>query len=64
MSDNKKKKKQDRLTISLTEPYEVAFVQQKFGVTKALVRQAVKAVGNRRRAVYDYLRAHLRGEKV
>jgi hypothetical protein len=47
MADDKKQVgKPDRDRISLSEPYEVEYWTKKFGVTKAQLEAAVKAVGS------------------
>jgi Protein of unknown function (DUF3606). len=56
MSDDlSKKKPQDASRISLTEAWEVKYWREKFGVTEAQLRAAVKAVGNSAAAVRKYL---------
>jgi hypothetical protein len=52
MSDDPSKRgPQDRIRISLSEDYEVRFWTQKFGVTAADLRDAVKKVGRSAKAV-------------
>jgi Zn-dependent peptidase ImmA (M78 family) len=52
---NKKGRKADRARISGKQTYEVAYVARKFGVSAAVVRAAIKKVGNMRAKVYAEL---------
>jgi predicted double-glycine peptidase len=45
------KGEQDRSRINLSEDYEVRYWTQKFGVTAADLRDAIKKVGNSAKAV-------------
>jgi len=49
--DRKVKGEQDRSRINLSENYEVRYWTQKFGVTAAELRDAIKKVGNSAEAV-------------
>ena len=52
MSDDRTKKgPQDRTRINLSEDYELRYWSEKFGVTVADLREAVKKVGNLAAAV-------------
>ena len=56
MADDKKQVgKPDRDRISLSEPYEVEYWTKKFGVTKAQLAAAVKAVGSSAEKVKEKL---------
>ena len=57
MSDDKSKPGgQDRTRIDVNEPYELRDWAQKFGVSTAKVRAAVKAVGTSAMAVEEQAR--------
>ncbi len=62
MADDKKKKgKQDRTRISMSEPYEVQYWKKKFGVTGQGLAGAIRAVGsNNAEKVGAYLKARRR----
>ena len=58
MSDNKSQVgKADRDRVSLSEDYEVTDLAQKFGITAAQAREAIKSYGPMRKDI----EAHLRG---
>ncbi len=64
MSDDKTKRgKQDRAKVHPNEIYEVRTVAEKFGVTQAFVRTAVRAVGNNRKLVYRYIEHALKDKR-
>lgn len=52
---SKKGRKADRTRISGKQAHEVAYVARKFGVSAAIVRAAIKKVGNMRTKVYAEL---------
>lgn len=52
---SKKGRKRDRARISGRQTHEVAYVARKFGVSAAVVRAAIKKVGNMREKVYAEL---------
>jgi IS5 family transposase len=52
---SKKGRRADRTRISGKQAYEVAYVARKFGVSAAVVRAAIKNVGNMRAKVYAEL---------
>jgi hypothetical protein len=57
MADNKSNKGQsDRAKVSGDEDYELSFLEEKLGVTRQQVKDAIKAVGNNRSDVEEYLR--------
>jgi len=57
MSDNKNNiGNPDRQRISLSEDYEVQSWSEKFGISPAELKRAVKAVGNSARKVEQYLK--------
>jgi hypothetical protein len=56
MSDDKTKRApQDANRVSLNEDYEVRYWTERFGVSKEILAQAVKAVGNGVQAVEAHL---------
>ncbi|MCO6148936.1 DUF3606 domain-containing protein [Flavobacterium sp. NRK1] len=57
MSDNKNKKGEpDRSMINTSEPYEMQYWREKFGVSSQQLTGAVRAVGNKAEAVSKYLK--------
>lgn len=57
MSDNKESLGfQDDSKINMNEPYEVNYACQMWGVTKPELEDAIKAVGNGRQKVEEWLR--------
>ncbi len=62
MSDDKSKTgKADRDRVSLSEDYEVNDLAQKFGITAAQAREAIKSAGPMRRDIEAHLRRVLVG---
>lgn len=56
MSDNKSKEDgRDRSRVDPHESYELAYIEEKLGVSRQEVRDAVAAVGNSREKVEAYL---------
>ena len=56
MSDNKSKQEgRDKSKISGEEDYEVSYMAEKMKVSKERVLDALKAVGNNREKVMEYL---------
>lgn len=47
---------QDRQRVAANENWEVSYMREKFGVTTLQVEEAVKAVGNSREKVEEYLK--------
>ena len=61
MSDDKSKRGgQDRTRVAGGQDWEMSYMTQKFNVSKEQVEQAVKAVGNSRERVEEYLRKNKR----
>jgi hypothetical protein len=57
MSDNKSKQDgRDRSQVDPNEGYELAYLEEKLGVSREDVRKAVEAVGNSREKVEQYLK--------
>lgn len=57
MSDNKKiRDGRDRAKVSLSEQYEIDYLKKKFDVSGQQVAGAVRAVGNNRKKVEEYLK--------
>jgi Protein of unknown function (DUF3606) len=57
MADNRRKRgSADRALIALSEPYEVRYWSNKFKVTPAKLRYAVKKVGRSSKKVGDYIK--------
>jgi hypothetical protein len=57
MSDNKSKQDgRDRSQVDPNEGYELAYLEEKLGVSRDAVRKAVEAVGNNREKVEEYLK--------
>jgi len=57
MADSKRKRgKADRAKVSSKQEYEVRFVADKFGISRASVRAIIKRVGNSRRKIYAEIR--------
>lgn len=57
MSDNKNlRDNRDRSRVSGIEDYELSYLQEKLGVSREQVMDAIKAVGNDRQKVEDYLK--------
>jgi hypothetical protein len=62
MADNKDLRDQrDRNRVAGDESYELAYLEEKMGVSRQQVKAAIKAVGNDRQKVEEYLRG--RGNK-
>lgn len=62
MPDNRNLRgRQDRERVALQEDYEVDYLRKKFGVTTTKVLEAIRAVGNDRYKVEDYLREKMGG---
>lgn len=56
MADNKNiQDGRDRSKIDGNEDYELSYLQEKLGVSREKVRQAIEAVGNSRDKVEEYL---------
>ncbi len=56
MSDNTNKRgKQDRLRVASDENWEIRYMMGKFNVSQQKVEEAIKAVGNSREKVEEYL---------
>lgn len=56
MSDNKKNTDgHDRSKVAGEEDYELSYLEEKLGVSRQKVKEAVKAVGNKRKDVEAYL---------
>lgn len=56
MSDDKSKKDaRDRNRVAGNEDYEVNYLAEKLGVSKERVKEAIKAVGNDRQKIEQYL---------
>lgn len=61
MSDNKNSRdNRDRNRVAGNEDYELSYIQEKLGVSRQQVLDAIKAVGNDRQKIEDYLRNHSR----
>jgi len=57
MSDNKHPRDNaDRNPSAGHQPYEFGYLQEKFGVTRVQVERAIRAVGNDRPKLEEYLR--------
>jgi len=57
MSDNSKLRDgRDRSKVSGSESYELSYLQEKLGVSRAQVEEAIKEVGNSREKVEAYLK--------
>jgi hypothetical protein len=57
MSDNKSKQDgRDRSQVNPHESYELSYLEEKLGVSRDEVREAVEAVGNSREKVEEYLK--------
>jgi hypothetical protein len=55
--DNKNKVDgRDRGKVAGGEPYELAYLEKKLGVSRSQVENAIKAVGNSREAIEAYLK--------
>jgi hypothetical protein len=56
MSDDKNKQDgRDRSQVAGNEDYEINYMAEKLGVTAERVREAIKAVGNDRQKIEEYL---------
>lgn len=56
-SDDKTKQDgRDDSRVSESDSYELAYLEEKFGVTREQVKEAIEQVGNDREAVEEYLR--------
>ena len=61
MADNRRKRGgSDRALIAVSEPYEVRYWCQKFKVTPAKLKAAVKVVGRSSKKVEAYIKLHKR----
>ncbi|WP_432709861.1 DUF3606 domain-containing protein [Pedobacter sp.] len=59
MADNKNfQDGRDRSKVSGNEDYELSYLQKKLGVSREQVREAIKAVGNSREKVEEYLKSN------
>jgi len=57
MADNKNiQDGRDRSQIDGNENYELSYLEEKLGVTREQVKEAIEAVGNNRDEVEEYLR--------
>jgi hypothetical protein len=57
MSDNSKLRDgRDRSKVSGSESHELSYLQEKLGVSRAQVEEAIKEVGNSREKVEAYLK--------
>ena len=57
MADDKRKRgKADRAKVARLQKYELYYVAHKFKVHPSVVRAAIRAVGNSRKKIYDFLR--------
>jgi hypothetical protein len=57
MSDNKNiQDGRDRSKVDGNESYELAYLEEKMGVSREEVRKAIEAVGNSREKVEEYLK--------
>lgn len=52
---------QDRQRVAAQEDHDVDYLRRKFGVTSTKVLDAIRAVGNDRHAVEEYLRDQIGG---
>jgi hypothetical protein len=56
MSDDKNKQDaRDRNQVAGNEDYEIQYIADKLGVSAEQVREAIKAVGNDRQKIEEYL---------
>jgi hypothetical protein len=56
MADNKDLRHgRDRDRVSSSQPYEVSYLSEKFGVEKEIVKDAIKACGGSRDRIEEYL---------
>jgi hypothetical protein len=63
MSDDRTKRSgQDRTRVSGGQDWEVSYMTQKYNVSKQQVEEAVKAVGNSREKVEEYLQRNRKGK--
>ena len=53
--DLKNRGQQDRSRVDSSEKWELAYMREKYNVTTEQVKEAVKAVGNDRKKVEQYL---------
>lgn len=57
MSDNKNiRDGRDASKVSGEEDYELSYLEEKFGVSREAVREAIEQAGNNREAVEAYLK--------
>jgi hypothetical protein len=57
MSDNKNiQDGRDRSKVDGNESYELAYLEEKMGVSREQVKKAIEAVGNSREKVEEYLK--------
>jgi hypothetical protein len=57
MSDNKNiQDGRDRSKVDGNESYELAYLEEKLGVSREQVQKAIEAVGNSREKVEEYLK--------
>lgn len=58
MSDNKNMQDgRDRSKVNGNESYELSYLEEKIGVSRDQVREAIDTVGNSRAKVEEYLRS-------
>jgi hypothetical protein len=63
MSDDRTKRSgQDRTRVAGGQDWEVSYMTQKYNVSKQEVEDAVKAVGNSREKVEEYLERNRKGK--
>lgn len=61
MSDNLKNRgQQDRSRVNTEEKWEVSYMREKYNVDTSKVEEAVKAVGNNRQKVEEWLQKNRR----
>jgi hypothetical protein len=57
MPDNKDSRdKRDRNRVAGDENYELSYLQEKLGVSRERIREAIEAVGNNREKIEEYLK--------
>jgi hypothetical protein len=57
MPDNKDSRdKRDRKRVAGDESYELSFLQEKLGVSRARIKEAIEAVGNNREKIEEYVK--------
>jgi hypothetical protein len=60
MDNRKNRGGRDRGRVSASQEWEVSYMREKFGVSSQQVSGAVRAVGNSRKKVEEYLRNRTR----